>query len=130
MTAHDKDAGEAARELNSDLKNGLSSAQVTELRAKYGENKLREKKKKTALQRFIDQFKDVMILILIAASAISFFIAISEGDPEGFFEPILILVIVIVNAIIGTIQESNAEKALDALKSLSGRRLRMVQRDT
>ena len=127
MTAHDKDAGEAARELNSDLKNGLSSAQVTELRAKYGENKLREKKKKTALQRFIDQFKDVMILILIAASAVSFAIALSEGDPEGFFEPILILVIVIVNAIMGTVQEGNAEKALDALKSLSAPHARVIR---
>ncbi len=127
MTAHDKDAGEAARELNSDLKNGLSSAQVTELRTKYGENKLREKKKKTALQRFIDQFKDVMILILIAASAVSFAIALSEGDPEGFFEPILILVIVIVNAIMGTVQEGNAEKALDALKSLSAPHARVIR---
>ena len=127
MTAHNLDANEVVKSLNSDLTNGLQESRVSDLRAKYGENKLREKKKKTNFQRFLDQFKDVMILILIAASAISFFIAISEGDPEGFFEPILILVIVIVNAIIGTIQESNAEKALDALKSLSAPHARVIR---
>ncbi len=127
MTAHNLDANEVVKALGSDQTNGLSESQVSELRSKYGENKLREKKKKTNFQRFIDQFKDVMILILIAAAAISFFIAISEGNPEGFFEPILILVIVIVNAIIGTIQESNAEKALDALKSLSAPHARVIR---
>ncbi len=127
MTAHDKSAAEVVQKLNSDIGKGLTSAQVTELRAKYGENRLREKKKKTALQRFIDQFKDVMILILIAASAVSFAIAIYEGDPEGFFEPALILVIVVVNAIMGTVQEGNAEKALDALKSLSAPHARVIR---
>ncbi len=127
MIAYNKDAADVVHDLNSDLKNGLSSEQVSELSAKFGENKLREKKKKTALQRFIDQFKDVMILILIAAAAVSFAIAVTEGDPEGFFEPVLILVIVIVNAIMGTVQEGNAEKALDALKSLSAPHARVIR---
>ena len=127
MTAHNTDAMDVIREYNSDLTKGLSSAQVEEARAHYGENKLREKKKKSNFQRFIDQFKDVMIIILIAAAAISFGVAVSEGDPEGFIEPILILVIVIVNAIMGTVQESNAEKALDALKSLSAPHARVIR---
>ena len=127
MTAHDKSAAEVVELLNSDTGKGLTSARVTELRAQYGENRLKEKKKKTAFQRFIDQFKDVMILILIAAAAISFAIAVYEGDPEGFFEPILILVIVVVNAIMGTVQEGNAEKALDALKSLSAPHARVIR---
>ena len=127
MTAHDKTAVDVIRELNTDQARGLSSAEAADLRAKYGENKLKEKKKKTTLQRFIDQFKDVMILILIAAAAISFGIAVSEGDPEGFFEPVLILVIVVVNAIMGTVQESNAEKALDALKNLSAPHARVTR---
>ena len=118
MTAHNLDASEVVKALNSHQFNGLTESQVSDLRAKYGENKLREKKKKTNFQRFIDQFKDVMILILIAASAVSFAIALSEGDPEGFFEPILVLVIVVVNAIMGTVQEGNAEKALDQLPKL------------
>ena len=127
MTAHNLSAAEVVEALNSDISKGLRDEQVSELREKYGENRLREKKKKTNFQRFIDQFKDVMILILIGAAAVSFAIAVSEGDPEGFFEPVLILVIVVVNAIMGTIQESNAEKALDALKSLSAPHARVVR---
>ena len=127
MTAHNLSAAEVVEALNSDISKGLRDEQVSELREKYGENRLREKKKKTNFQRFIDQFKDVMLLILIGAAAVSFAIAVSEGDPEGFFEPVLILVIVVVNAIMGTIQESNAEKALDALKSLSAPHARVVR---
>ena len=70
------------------------------------------------VQRFGDQFKDVMILILIAAAVISFVIACMERDSKELFEPILILLIVILNAIMGVMQESKAEKALDALKNL------------
>ena len=127
MSAHNLEAKAVVQELGSDLTNGLKEAQVSELRSRYGENKLKDKKKKTNVQRFIDQFKDVMILILIAAAAISFVIACTQNDPEEFFEPILILVIVIVNAIIGTIQESNAEKALEALKSLSAPHARVIR---
>ena len=87
MTAHNLSAAEVVEALNSDISKGLRDEQVSELREKYGENRLREKKKKTNFQRFIDQFKDVMILILIGAAAVSFAIAVSEGDPEGFFEP-------------------------------------------
>ena len=127
MTAYDKSVNEVVQEMNTDLSKGLTAAQAADLRAKYGENKLREKQKKTTLQRFIDQFKDVMILILIAAAAISFGIAVSEGDPEGFFEPVLILVIVVVNAIMGTVQENNAEKALEALKNMSAPHARVIR---
>ena len=63
---------------------GLTDQQVLTLREKHGENKLREKKKKTNLQRFFDQFKDVMILILIAAAIVSFVIACVEGNPKEF----------------------------------------------
>lgn len=67
MVFHSKKAEEAVKELSSDLQKGLTESQVIEKRKQYGENKLREKKKKTNLQRFIDQFKDVMIIILLIA---------------------------------------------------------------
>lgn len=67
MTAHNEDASKVVQALQSNLSTGLSQNQVQEKRAQHGENKLKEKKKKTNLQRFAEQFKDVMILILIAA---------------------------------------------------------------
>ncbi|MDY2938773.1 MAG: cation-transporting P-type ATPase [Fusicatenibacter sp.] len=101
MIFHSETREAVIRELSSDQSYGLDPQQIQEKRSVYGENKLREKKKKTNLQRFLDQFKDVMILILLAAAAISFGIACVEGDPKEFFEPVLILLIVILNAIMG-----------------------------
>jgi len=107
------------KHLSADAKNGLASSQVQERIEQYGENRLKEAKKKSNFQRFIAQFKDAMILILIAAAAVSFAIAVIEGHPKEFFEPSLILLIVILNAILGMMQESKAEKALEALKNMS-----------
>lgn len=115
------------KELSTDIVKGLSEAQAAEKRSRFGDNKLQEKKKKSNLQRFADQFKDVMILILIAAAAISFTIACIEGNPREFFEPVLILLIVIMNAVMGVTQESKAEKALDALKGLSAPHARVIR---
>lgn len=114
-------------ELASNVVEGLSETQAAERRQQYGANRLRERKKQSLLQRFAGQFKDVMILILIAAAVISFVIACYEKDPMEFFEPLLILLIVILNAVIGVLQESKAEKALDALKSLSAPHARVIR---
>ena len=119
MTYYYEARSEVVAALNSNQLHGLTQQQAEEKLASCGENKLREKKKKTNLQRFLDQFKDAMILILLAAAAVSFAIACVEGEPKEFFEPVLILLIVAVNAIMGVMQESKAEKALDALKNLS-----------
>lgn len=127
MTGHNEDANQVVQFLQSDLTTGLTQGQVEEKRAQFGENKLKEKKKKTTLQRFAEQFKDVMILILIIAAIVSFAIACIEGEPKEFFEPVLILLIVILNAIMGVMQESKAEKALDALKSLSAPHARVLR---
>lgn len=113
--------------LSSDRLSGLSDEQVQERLTEFGENKLSEKKKKTQLQRFFDQFKDAMIIILLVAAAISFVIACIEGEAKEFFEPLLILLIVVLNAIMGVAQESKAEKALDALKNLSAPHARVIR---
>ena len=113
--------------LGSDAQRGLSDAQVSEAKEKYGENKLREKKKKTTLQRFGEQFKDVMILILIAAAIVSFVVVCLEKNWGELFEPALIVLIVILNAVMGVIQESKAEKALDALKNMSAPHARVIR---
>ena len=108
-------------------KNGLNNEQVKNNQEKYGLNKLKEKKKKGMFRKFLDQFKDVMILILIVAAIISFVIACVEKNPKEFFEPALILLIVILNAVMGVFQEAKAEKALDALKNMSAPHARVVR---
>ena len=127
MSPHSQDLKSLLSTLNVDPEKGLSAAQVTEQKAKFGENRLREKKKKTTFQRFIDQFKDVMILILIAAAIVSFVVVVMEQNWGELFEPALILLIVILNAIMGVYQEGKAEKALDALKNLSAPHARVIR---
>lgn len=112
-----------------DPKLGLSQNEVTERLQKYGENRLREKKKQSNLSRFIGQFKDVMIIILLIAAAVSFGVVVFEKNWGELFEPILILVIVVLNAIMGVYQEGKAEKALDALKNMSAPHARVIRDD-
>ncbi len=101
MNAYSIDILSLTKELGSHAERGLSEGQVQEKLRRHGENKLQEKKRKTNLQRFAEQFKDAMILILLAAAAVSFVIACIERDPAEFFEPMLILLIVILNAVMG-----------------------------
>ena len=119
MTFYNQSKEDVLKALGTNAEKGLSAAQAESILKAHGENRLKEKKKKTNLQRFFDQFKDIMILILIAAAVVSFVIACVEKNPKEFFEPVLILLIVVLNAIMGVMQESKAEKALDALKNMS-----------
>ena len=91
---------------------GLSTGQAKENLAKYGKNALVEGKKKTAFQVFLEQFKDLMVIILIIAAVISAF----TGDLES---TLVIIAVLILNAILGTVQHVKAEKSLESLKSLS-----------
>ncbi|HHX72618.1 MAG TPA: calcium-translocating P-type ATPase, PMCA-type [Clostridiales bacterium] len=125
MTHRHAPLSEVLQALHTNPETGLTTKQVQVLITKYGENQLDEKKKKSTLERFFDQFKDVMIIILIAASLISFGVAIIEK--HGFIEPILILLIVIINAVMGVAQENKAEKVLDALKNLSAPHARVLR---
>ena len=120
-------AVETLQDMGSDGLRGLTKAQIRERRARFGENRLQEKAPKTALRRFLEQFKDAMILILLAAAAVSFTVALIEGDSGEFFEPVLILLIVVLNAVLGVMQESKAEKALEALKGLSAPHARVIR---
>ncbi len=127
MQFYDKTKEEVLTTLSADPVQGLNGERVAELAEKYGANKLSQKKKKTNLQRFFEQFKDVMILILIAAAVISFAIACVDNNPKEFFEPVLILFIVVLNAVMGVMQESKAEKALDALRNMSAPHARVIR---
>ncbi|MGN0026866.1 MAG: cation-translocating P-type ATPase, partial [Clostridium sp.] len=107
-----KNPKEVINELSTDLINGLSSSEAKLRLTKYGLNKIQGKKKKSIFQLFLAQINDIMIYILLIAAIISFVV----GEVS---DSIIILIVILINAIIGVIQESKAEKALEALKSMS-----------
>lgn len=127
LSYHSLDWQEAVSKLSTDKEVGLSTAAVNSLIAKYGENRLSEKKSKGILARFFDQFRDAMIIILIIAALVSFAVVVIEKNLGELFEPALILLIVVLNAIMGVMQESKAEKALEALKSMSAPHARVIR---
>lgn len=114
-------------ETVTDAKVGLTHDEAKLRLEKNGENRLKEKKKKSLASRFFDQFKDVMIIILIIAAIISFGVIVVEKNWGELFEPALILIIVILNAIMGVYQEGKAEKALEALKNMSAPHARVLR---
>lgn len=97
--------------------NGLSKKEAKARLAKFGQNKLKETKKKGIVSKFIDQFKNVMLIILIISAILSAFVSSKTG--ESMTDTFIILFVVVLNALLGVIQESKAEKAIDALKSMS-----------
>ncbi len=127
LSYHNLDWQEALNKLSTTKENGLSQNAVNSLLEKHGENKLAEKKKKGMLARFFDQFRDAMIIILIIAAIVSFTVVVIEKNWGELFEPALILLIVVLNAIMGVMQESKAEKALDALKNMSAPHARVIR---
>ena len=104
---------------------GLTAQEAEKRLAANGKNKLAEGKKDSLLKRFIDQLMDPMILILLAAAAISGVLAVVEG--ESFTDVIIILAVVIVNAVLGVYQESKAEKAIEALQEMSAATSRVLR---
>ena len=95
---------------------GLSSQEAASRLEKYGANTLQEGKKKSLLEKFVDQFKDFMILVLLVAAVVSMFA--HQGDPDPT-DAIIILAVVLLNAVLGVFQESKAEEAIEALKKMA-----------
>ena len=95
---------------------GLSSQEAASRLEKYGANTLQEGKKKSLLEKFVDQFKDFMILVLLVAAVVSMFAHQGEPDPT---DAIIILAVVLLNAVLGVFQESKAEEAIEALKKMA-----------
>ncbi len=120
-----KEVNEVEKELKTNLANGLTPAEVEEKRNEYSFNELKAKKKKSLFVKFLEQFKDFMIIVLIIAAIVSGIVGYMEG--EGITDSIIILIVVIVNAIIGVVQESKAEKSLEALQKLSSHVAKVVR---
>ncbi len=127
MAAHNQSVNELLDLLGSNAQTGLTAEQAKQKLEQIGPNKLKEKKKKSMLARFLDQFKDVMIIILLLAAAVSFTMICIEGNWGELFEPALIVLIVILNAVMGIYQEGKAERALDALKNMSAPHARVIR---
>lgn len=116
---------ETAAQLGTDLNEGLSADEARERLARDGYNEFEKKKHKTWLAKFFDQFKSFMIIVLLVAAAISGVVGGMNG--EGFTDAIIILFIVVLNAIIGVLQESKAERSLDALERMSSPHCKVVR---
>ena len=112
-----KTINETIQELNTNIEAGLSDDKLQAIREKYGYNELKATKKKSLFQKFLEQFKDFMIIVLIISAIVSGIVGVMEG--EGITDTIIILLVVLVNAIIGVFQENKAEKSLEALQKLS-----------
>ncbi|MCO7138036.1 calcium-translocating P-type ATPase, PMCA-type [[Clostridium] leptum] len=118
MIWHNRSIEDIEKELHTSATRGLTQSEAAAHLDTYGLNRLTERKKKTFLQRFLEQMKDFMVIILLIAAAVSAVLTIVEGHND-WLEPIIIIAIVLLNAFLGVIQESKAEAALEALKGMS-----------
>jgi Ca2+-transporting ATPase len=118
---------ETLTDIKTDRKTGLSSGEAKERLLKYGPNTLGEEKKTPLWKRFLLQFCDAMVFILIGAAALSAYMAMKEGTSEGWIDVIVIVAIIILNAVLGVYQEGKADKALDALKKMSSPKTKVLR---
>ena len=112
---HTVATGQAVKELESDMRQGLTSDEAQRRLLTYGRNELHQGKRKSMVMRFFEQMKDPMVIVLLVAAVLSM---LASGG-EDWLEAVIILVIVVVNAWISVVQESNAEKALEALQNMT-----------
>jgi Ca2+-transporting ATPase len=122
IPAHVLSFAEVAASLDVDLSQGLSSSEVDTRRAQFGPNQLAESKRRPALLRFLDQFRDVLILILLGAAVLSYVVS------RELKTPLVVLVVVLLNSIIGFVQEQRADASLNALKKMLASNTR-IRRD-
>ena len=120
-----KTVDEVESTLKTNAENGLTAEEAKKRQEESGLNELKAKKKKSLFVKFLEQFKDFMIIILIISAIISGVVGVAQG--EGFTDTIIILVVVVVNAIIGVAQENKAEKSLEALQKLSSHVAKVVR---
>ena len=117
-----KTVEQVTKELETNIESGLNDQKVEENQQKYGKNSLKETKKTSLFVKFLMEFKDILIIILIIAAVISIVV-----DPSEWIDSLIIFVVVIVNAILGVVQENKAEKSLEALKKMSSPNCKVIR---
>ena len=122
---YNKSKEEVFKEFGISENTGLSDEQVIKNREKYGTNELQAQKKKSLFVKFLEQFKDFMIIVLIIAAIVSGVVGYMEDGK--ITDSLIILIVVIVNAIIGVAQEAKAEKSLEALQKLSSHSAKVIR---
>ena len=127
MNWHSKTAEETGLMLNTDTVYGLSGTEAEKRLEEYGVNVIEgDGKKRGIVSRFFSQLNDIMIIILLAASAASFGVSMLRGEAD-FTDSVIIIAIVILNAVMGVVQESRAERAVEELKKMSAPKARVVR---
>lgn len=126
MIWHSTEKNEVAERFEVNPATGLTTEQVEARLEKYGRNILTSDKKKSLFARFLDQMKDFMVIVLLIAAALSMVVTIAEQNGE-WFEPIIIIAIVLANAVLGVWQEYKAENALEALKSMTAPQAKVIR---
>ena len=117
---------EISKKLNTNIKNGLAEEEAKKRKEVNDQNKLKEKPKESIFIRFIKQFKDFMIIILLLASGISAIVSYVQGEND-YLDSIIIVAIVIFNSIMGLVQESKAEKSIENLKKLTPQETKVIR---
>lgn len=125
MAYFNKNVNEIEKELNTNIELGLKLEEVKNRQEKDGFNELKEGKRKSNIVKFLEQFKDFMIIVLIIAAIVSG--VINKINGEGMTDTIIIMVVIIANAIIGVAQENKAEKSLEALKKMSSHSAKVIR---
>ena len=117
---------EVIKKLETDRRHGLSESDAKERIAKYGKNVIRDKPKESLIVKFFKQFNDFMIIILIIASIVSAVVSFWQGEND-YFDSIIIIAIVVLNALMGVIQEAKAEKSIESLKKMAPPKAKVIR---
>ncbi len=117
---------EVLKKLETNERYGLTKEEVKKRQEKYGKNKLKNKPKESILIKFIKQFNDFMIIILILASIISAFVSNRQGEND-YIDSIIIIAIVVFNAFMGVLQEAKAEKSIEALQKMTPPKAKVIR---
>ncbi|MCW3981158.1 MAG: HAD-IC family P-type ATPase, partial [Candidatus Bathyarchaeota archaeon] len=121
---HSKRVEEVLDELQTDPL-GLRADEANERLVKYGPNELKERKRTSAIQIFFNQFKDIFVIMLLIATAIAFIAAYAQNESQT--ETATIAAIVVLNSVVGFVQEFRSEKAMEAMKKLTAPRARLMR---